>query len=87
MALDGVNFVVHNVPGAEAPTELTFTISDKKAHAGDENLAQTMHNLLPVRGQGARFPSLGHLYGAGIGSSPRRRGLFWPAQRMTRPCA
>jgi alkyl sulfatase BDS1-like metallo-beta-lactamase superfamily hydrolase len=34
MALDGVNFVFHNVPGAEAPTELTFTIPDKKAYAG-----------------------------------------------------
>jgi alkyl sulfatase BDS1-like metallo-beta-lactamase superfamily hydrolase len=46
--------VFHNVPGAEAPAELTFTIPEKKAYGGAENLAQTMHNLLPVRGAKAR---------------------------------
>lgn len=54
LTLDGVNFVFHNVPGAEAPSELTFSIPDKKAYAGAEILAQTMHNLLPVRGAKAR---------------------------------
>ena len=54
MVLDGVRFVFHNVPGAEAPAEMTFSIPDKKAYGGAENLAQTMHNLLPVRGAKVR---------------------------------
>jgi alkyl sulfatase BDS1-like metallo-beta-lactamase superfamily hydrolase len=54
MTIDGVHFVFHNVPGAEAPAELTFLIPEKKAYGGAENLAQTMHNLLPIRGAKAR---------------------------------
>ncbi|MFZ6657341.1 alkyl/aryl-sulfatase [Undibacterium sp. TJN19] len=54
LVVDGVSFVFHNVPGAEAPSELTFVIPEKKAYAGAEILAQTMHNLLPVRGAKAR---------------------------------
>jgi alkyl sulfatase BDS1-like metallo-beta-lactamase superfamily hydrolase len=52
--VDGVRFVFHNVPGAEAPAEMTFAIPAKKAYGGAENLAQTMHNLLPVRGAKVR---------------------------------
>ena len=40
--VDGVRFVFHNVPGAEAPAEMTFAIPAKKAYGGAENLAQTM---------------------------------------------
>jgi alkyl sulfatase BDS1-like metallo-beta-lactamase superfamily hydrolase len=54
LTLDGVRLVFHNVPGAEAPAEMTFSIPDKKAYAGAENMAQTMHNLLPVRGAKVR---------------------------------
>ena len=54
MTVDGVHFIFHNVPGAEAPAELTFLIPEKKAYGGAENLAQTMHNLLPIRGAKAR---------------------------------
>ncbi|HUN68947.1 MAG TPA: alkyl sulfatase dimerization domain-containing protein [Burkholderiales bacterium] len=54
LTLDGVRFVFHNVPGAEAPAELTFSIPAMKAYGGAENLAQTMHNLLPVRGAKVR---------------------------------
>jgi alkyl sulfatase BDS1-like metallo-beta-lactamase superfamily hydrolase len=54
IVLDGVRFIFHNVPGAEAPAELTFSLPDRKAYCGAENLAQTMHNLLPVRGAKAR---------------------------------
>ena len=54
MQLDGVDFVFHNVPGAECPAEMTFSIPDKKLYDGAENLAQTMHNLLPVRGAKVR---------------------------------
>jgi alkyl sulfatase BDS1-like metallo-beta-lactamase superfamily hydrolase len=52
--LDGVRFVFHNVPGAEAPAEMTFSIPALKVYGGAENLAQTMHNLLPVRGAKVR---------------------------------
>jgi alkyl sulfatase BDS1-like metallo-beta-lactamase superfamily hydrolase len=54
LVLDGVRFVFHNVPGAEAPAEMTFSIPDKKTYGGAENLAMTMHNLLPVRGAKVR---------------------------------
>ena len=54
LVLDGVRFVFHNVPGAEAPAELTFSIPSNKTYGGAENLAQTMHNLLPVRGAKVR---------------------------------
>ncbi|MBC5766992.1 alkyl/aryl-sulfatase [Ramlibacter albus] len=52
--VDGVRFVFHNVPGAECPAELTFSIPERKAYGGAEVLAQTMHNLLPVRGAKVR---------------------------------
>jgi len=54
MVLDGVRFVFHNVPGAEAPAEMTFSVPEKKVYGGAENLAMTMHNLLPVRGAKVR---------------------------------
>jgi linear primary-alkylsulfatase len=54
LVLDGVRFVFHNVPGAEAPAELSFSIPEMKAYNGGENLVQTMHNLLPTRGAKAR---------------------------------
>ncbi len=54
MDLDGVHFVFHNVPNAECPAELTFSIPDKQLYDGAENLSQTMHNLLPVRGAKVR---------------------------------
>lgn len=54
LTLDGVRFVFHNMPGAEAPAELTFNLPDLKAYGGAELLAQTMHNLLPVRGAKVR---------------------------------
>ena len=52
--LDGVRFIFHNVPGAEAPAEMTFAIPALKVYGGAENLAQTLHNLLPVRGAKVR---------------------------------
>ena len=54
MQIDGVDFVFHNVPGAECPAELTFSIPAKKLYNGAENLTQTMHNLLPIRGAKVR---------------------------------
>lgn len=52
--LDGVRIVFHNVPGAEAPAEMTFSVPSLKLYGGAENLSQTMHNLLPVRGAKVR---------------------------------
>jgi len=52
--LDGVRIVFHNVPGAEAPAEMSFSVPALKVYGGAENLAQTMHNLLPVRGAKVR---------------------------------
>lgn len=54
LQLDGVDFIFHNVPNAECPAELSFSIPAKKLYDGAENLAQTMHNLLPIRGAKAR---------------------------------
>ena len=54
LTLDGVRFIFHNVPGAEAPAEMTFSLPDKKLYGGAENVSQTMHNLLPVRGAKVR---------------------------------
>lgn len=54
LVLDGVSFVFHNMPGAEAPAELTFSIPALKAYGGAELLTQTMHNLLPIRGAKVR---------------------------------
>lgn len=54
LRIDGVDFVFHAVPGAEAPAELTFSIPTRHAYCGAEILAQTMHNLLPIRGAKVR---------------------------------
>lgn len=54
LELDGVRFVFHNVPNAECPASLSFSIPQKKLYDGGENLSQTMHNLLPIRGAKAR---------------------------------
>jgi len=54
LQLDGIDFVFHNVPNAECPAELTFSIPDKRLYDGAENLSQTMHNLLPIRGAKVR---------------------------------
>jgi alkyl sulfatase BDS1-like metallo-beta-lactamase superfamily hydrolase len=54
LTLDGVRFVFHNTPNTEAPAEMTFEVPALKAYCGAEILAQTMHNLLPVRGAKVR---------------------------------
>jgi alkyl sulfatase BDS1-like metallo-beta-lactamase superfamily hydrolase len=54
LTLDGVRFVFHNTPHSEAPAEMTFEIPEYGAYCGAEILAQTMHNLLPVRGAKVR---------------------------------
>lgn len=54
MDVDGVHFVFHDTPGAEAPAELTFSLPALKAYCGAELVVQTMHNLLPIRGAKVR---------------------------------
>ena len=54
LTVDGVRFVFHNTPGAEAPAELTFSLPEMKAYCGAELVVQTMHNLLPIRGAKVR---------------------------------
>ncbi|MGH8443428.1 MAG: alkyl/aryl-sulfatase [Nevskiaceae bacterium] len=54
LTLDGVHFVFHNTPNTEAPAEMTFEVPELKAYCGAEILAQTVHNLLPVRGAKVR---------------------------------
>ena len=54
LVVDGRRFVFHNVPDAEAPAEMSFTIPEFKAYGGAENVTQTMHNLLPIRGAKVR---------------------------------
>ncbi len=54
MTLDGLDFVFYDVPGAECPAELTFTIPSLKLYNGAEIVAHTLHNLLPIRGAKVR---------------------------------
>lgn len=54
LVLDGVRFVFHNVPGSEAPAELTFHLPELKAYGGAEVLSHTMHNLYTLRGAKVR---------------------------------
>ncbi len=50
MAIDGVEFIFHNVSGSEAEAELTFYLPKLKAFAGAELVSRNMHNLYTLRG-------------------------------------
>lgn len=52
--IDGVKFIFQNVPGSEAPAELTFYLPEMKAFGGAEMVSQTMHNLYTLRGAKVR---------------------------------
>lgn len=54
LVLDGVSFVFHNMPGAEAPAELTFYLPQHRAFCGAELLSHTLHNLYTLRGAKVR---------------------------------
>lgn len=54
MTIDGVRFVFHNVPGTEAPAEMTFELPDLRAFGAAELVSQTMHNLYTLRGAKVR---------------------------------
>lgn len=54
ITVDGVEFVFYNMPGAEAPAELTFYLPEHKAFCGAEVLSHVMHNVLTLRGAKVR---------------------------------
>jgi alkyl sulfatase BDS1-like metallo-beta-lactamase superfamily hydrolase len=54
LTIDGVRFVFHNVPGTEAPAEMTFELPELKAFGAAELVSQTMHNLYTLRGAKVR---------------------------------
>lgn len=52
--VDGVKMVFQMTPGTEAPAEMNTFFPDKKAMWMAENTTNTMHNILTLRGAGAR---------------------------------
>ena len=52
--VDGVEFDFYNMPGTEAPAELTFYLPKWKAFCGAEILSHVMHNVLTLRGAKVR---------------------------------
>jgi alkyl sulfatase BDS1-like metallo-beta-lactamase superfamily hydrolase len=54
LIIDGVRFVFQNVPGSEAPAELTFYLPEKKAFCGAEIVSRNMHNVYTLRGAKVR---------------------------------
>jgi len=54
LTIDGVDFIFQNVPGSEAPAELTFYLPQHKAFCGAEVAVHTMHNLYTLRGAQVR---------------------------------
>ena len=54
MLIDGVEFDFYNMPGSEAPAELTFYLRKWKAFCGAEILSHVMHNVLTLRGAKVR---------------------------------
>lgn len=54
LTLDGVPFVFHNAPGAEAPAELVFALPRHRAFCGAELVGHTLHNLYTLRGAKVR---------------------------------
>ena len=54
MVVDGVEFDFYNMPGTEAPAELTFYLPKWKAFCGAEILSHVMHNVLTLRGAKVR---------------------------------
>ncbi len=54
LSIDGVEFEFYNMPGSEAPAELTFYLPEHKAFCGAELLSHVMHNVLTLRGAKVR---------------------------------
>lgn len=54
LVIDGIEFDFYNMPGSEAPAELTFYLPQWKAFCGAEILSHVMHNILTLRGAKVR---------------------------------
>jgi alkyl sulfatase BDS1-like metallo-beta-lactamase superfamily hydrolase len=54
VTLDGVRFVFHDMPGSEAPAELTFALPELQAFGGTELMSHTLHNVHTPRGAKVR---------------------------------
>ena len=54
LSVDGVDFEFFNMPGSEAPSELTFYLPQWKAFCGAEVVSHVMHNVLTLRGAKVR---------------------------------
>ena len=54
LSIDGIEFEFYNMPGSEAPAELTFYLTEHKAFCGAEVLSHVMHNVLTLRGAKVR---------------------------------
>ena len=54
LAVDGVEIEFFNMPGSEAPSELTFYLPQWKAFCGAEVVSHVMHNVLTLRGAKVR---------------------------------
>ncbi len=52
--IDGVEMVFLNMPGSEAPSELTFYLPEHRAYCGAEVTNRTLHNLYTLRGAKVR---------------------------------
>lgn len=52
--LDGLEFMFHNVPGSEAPSEFVFYLPELKAFGSAELFGHTLHNLYTPRGAKVR---------------------------------
>ncbi|MDB9969237.1 MBL fold metallo-hydrolase [Porticoccaceae bacterium] len=52
--VDGVDIEFFNMPGSEAPSELTFYLPQWKAFCGAEVVSHVMHNVLTLRGAKVR---------------------------------
>ena len=71
MLVDGVEFDFYNMPGSEAPAELTFYLPQWNAFCSAELLSHVMHNVLTLRGAKVRDALLWSDY---IGQSIDRLG-------------
>jgi alkyl sulfatase BDS1-like metallo-beta-lactamase superfamily hydrolase len=54
LVLDGVRFVFYNMPGSEAPAQLTFYLPERRAFCGSDLMSHTLHNLYTLRGTKVR---------------------------------
>lgn len=52
--LDGLEFMFHNVPGSEAPSEFVFYLPKLKAFGSAELFGHTLHNIYTPRGAKVR---------------------------------